>query len=298
MIKHINTNPISPNRVVVLGANGFIGGEVVRLLRGLGIVTLSIGRGELDLSSPNSARELISQLRVTDTIFYAAAKAPVKNLKMFQDNINLLAVLSDVLKNCQPQHLVYLSSDAVYKDSSELITENSCAEPASLHGAMHLTREISLKAEYDVPLAIVRPTLVYGFNDPHNSYGPNRFRMLAQKGMEIKLFGYGEELRDHIDVRDVANIILQVILHKSVGIINAVSGNTVSFLELAEYSASLSGKKVLVTKTPRIGLIPHNGYRAFNNYELKRAFPGLLLTPWREGLMFHFNKNRLKDTSE
>jgi uncharacterized protein YbjT (DUF2867 family) len=63
VIKHINTNPISPNRVVVLGANGFIGGEVVRLLRGLGIVTLSIGRGELDLSSPNSARELISQLQ-------------------------------------------------------------------------------------------------------------------------------------------------------------------------------------------------------------------------------------------
>ena len=33
--------------------------------------------------------------------------------------------------------------------------------------------------EGGVPVGILRPTLVYGANDPHNGYGPNRFRRLA-----------------------------------------------------------------------------------------------------------------------
>jgi nucleoside-diphosphate-sugar epimerase len=36
--------------------------------------------------------------------------------------------------------------------------------------------------------------------DPHNGYGPNRFRRLAAGGEEIVLFGEGEERRDHVQV--------------------------------------------------------------------------------------------------
>ena len=45
------------------------------------------------------------------------------------------------------------------------------------------------------PLALIRPTLVHGLDDPHNGYGPNRFRRLAATGREIVLFGEGEERR-------------------------------------------------------------------------------------------------------
>ena len=44
---------------------------------------------------------------------------------------------------------------------------------------MHLMRENMLKL-LDVKLCIVRPTLIYGTNDPHNGYGPNQFIRLAQ----------------------------------------------------------------------------------------------------------------------
>jgi len=46
-----------------------------------------------------------------------------------------------------------------------------------------------------IPLAILRPTLVYGAGDPHNGYGPNRFRRLASANQPIVLFGEGEERR-------------------------------------------------------------------------------------------------------
>ena len=48
-------------------------------------------------------------------------------------------------------------------------------------------------------------TLVYGFLDPHNGYGPNLFVRKSKFENQIKLFGNGEELRDHIDIRLVSD---------------------------------------------------------------------------------------------
>ena len=63
---------------------------------------------------------------------------------------------------------------------------------------MHLVREVMLRSALTAPLAILRPTLLYGAADPHNGYGPNRFRRLAAAGQDIVLFGEGEEQRDHV----------------------------------------------------------------------------------------------------
>ena len=60
-----------------------------------------------------------------------------------------------------------------------------------------------LASEVKAPLAILRPTLIYGEKDPHNGYGPNQFRRKANKGEAITLFGEGEERRDHVAIDDV-----------------------------------------------------------------------------------------------
>ena len=39
-----------------------------------------------------------------------------------------------------------------------------------------------------IKMCIVRPTLVYGSNDPHDGYGPNKFIRNAQSKKYIKLF--------------------------------------------------------------------------------------------------------------
>jgi UDP-glucose 4-epimerase len=83
----------------------------------------------------------------------------------------------------------------VYSDAPVPLTEESRTEPGSMHGTMHLARELMLKATVKAPLAVVRSTLIYGEGDPHNGYGPNRFRRLAAAGQEIVLFG---EVPEHI----------------------------------------------------------------------------------------------------
>jgi UDP-glucose 4-epimerase len=188
------------------------------------------------------------------------------------------------LKDRPVAHVIYISSDAVYKDSAEPISESSCAEPGSLHGVMHLVREVMLRSEFAGPLTLVRPTLTYGIDDPHNGYGPNRFRRLAAAGKDLTLFGEGEEQRDHIAVADIAELVLCIVLHRSTGVVNAVSGEVVSFRTLAQFIAAHFTPPMTIKGSPRSGPMPHNGLRPFAPSAALRAFPGFTFTPWRKGI--------------
>ncbi|MDB4214573.1 NAD-dependent epimerase/dehydratase family protein [Burkholderiaceae bacterium] len=284
MLSHLRNRAMNPHRVVVLGAGGFIGGAILRKLKVDGIPTEALGRPALDLLQPHAADLLAAALSAKDTLIFASAKAPCKDLAMLRENTLMVEVVCAALKKQPVEHVVYISSDAVYKDSPKPITENSCAEPGSIHGLMHLTREVALHQEFDGPLAIVRPTLVYGYDDPHNGYGPNRFRRLVAAGEDITLFGEGEEQRDHVDVEDVADLVRLIVLHRSCGVANAVSGEVVSFRELAEFAIADLKSSSRVKGTPRLGAMPHNGFRPFDNTALIEAFPDFRFKGWRQGL--------------
>lgn len=284
MLNHGSVKPGKPRRVVVLGGGGFIAGAILRRLKADGIAAIGVGRPALDLLGTEAADQLVQTLDAQDTLIFASAKAPCKDLPMLIENTRMAEAVCAALKRKPVAHVVYISSDAVYKDSPGPLTEASCAEPGALHGVMHLTREVALRQGYAGPLAIVRPTLVYGFDDPHNGYGPNRFRRLAAAGKEIMLFGEGEERRDHVDVEDVAELVRLIVLHRSAGIANAVSGEVASFRELAEFAAAAFSPKVAVKGSPRSGPMPHDGYRPFDNAAVLKAFPGFRFKGWREGL--------------
>jgi len=283
-VKHAFAEPRRPARVVVLGAGGFIAGAIVRRLKGAGVPVEGLGRPALDLTAPGAGESLSRALRPDDALVFASAKAPCKNLEMLRENLLMAQAVCTALTRQPVAHVVYISSDAVYKDSSAPLTEQSPAEPASYHGVMHLAREVALRSEFAGPLALIRPTLVYGPDDPHNGYGPNRFRRLAAAGKEIVLFGEGEERRDHVDVEDVAALVTKVLMHRSSGIANAVSGEVVSFRELAEFFAARVSPRVPVKGSPRTGPMPHDGYRPFDNRGVLSAFPGFRFKSWREGL--------------
>jgi len=284
MIAHLHDSPRKPSRVVVLGAGGFIGGAATRRLRNEGIDVAALGRDSCDLLAPDAATRLAAELRPDDTLVFMSARAPVKDVAMLMENIRMGAAVCAALTERPVAHVVYVSSDAVYKDSAEPLSESSCAEPGSLHGVMHLTREVMLRSEFSGPLVLVRPTLTYGIDDPHNGYGPNRFRRLAAEGKDILLFGEGEEQRNHVAVDDIAELILHLVQHRSTGIVNAVTGDVVSFKTLADYIAAQFDPRVTIKDSPRVGPMPHNGLRPFTPSAALAAFPGFEFTPWRDGV--------------
>lgn len=284
MITNLHDSPRKPVRAVVLGAGGFIGGAAARLLRSQGIEVTALGRDSCDLLAPDAATRLVAELRPDDALVFVSARAPVKNVAMLMENVRMGEAVCAALRSQPVAHVVYVSSDAVYKDSAEPLSESSCAEPGSLHGVMHLTREVMLRNEFSGPLALVRPTLTYGIHDPHNGYGPNRFRRLAAERKAIVLFGEGEEQRDHVAVNDIADLVLRIVLHRSAGIVNAVTGDVVSFRTLAEFIAGQFAPPVAIKGSPRVGPMPHNGLRPFAPSAALAAFPEFTFTRWQEGV--------------
>ena len=284
MIQSIHQTPPQPTRVVVLGAKGFVGSTTINQLSEKKIPTLGLSRENIDLLEPNAAEKLVSYLQKNDTLVITSAIAPCKNYAMLSDNILMMKHICAALSQCKVNHVIYISSDAVYSDSMQKLSENSPTAPDSLHGIMHVSREMMLKSLDNISLLILRPSLLFGKNDPHNGYGPNQFYRLALKNAPIKLFGQGEEKRDHVYIEDVAELVHLAIQFHTQGTLNITTGEVVSFSEIAREVNQLCNSKNRIVPTPRTGPMPHNGYRAFDNTLCKKMFPNFRYTPLKEGL--------------
>ena len=289
MLKHLNTESILPTRVVILGAGGFVSSAAQRRLEAQNVPVLALTQAMLDLTHKDAGARLANLLRTDDALLFVAAKAPVKSEAMLIENLRICESVCEALKKAPVNQLIYISSDAVYADSDKPLTERSCAQPGSLHGVMHLAREVMLANAWQGQLCFLRPTLIYGKDDPHNGYGPNRFLRLTAMREEIVLFGEGEERRDHVWVEDVAEIVSRVLFYRSTGILNIATGEVVSFREIAGQVALLSARPTKIKGTPRVGPMPHNGYRAFNNASSYSAFPDFRYLPISEGLKLCYN---------
>jgi nucleoside-diphosphate-sugar epimerase len=85
-------------------------------------------------------------------------------------------------------------------------------------------------------------------------------------------------------IADLAELVALAIGYRSAGVLNVATGTTSSFRELAEAVVRLSGRSAQIVGTPRVGPMPHNGYRAFAIDACQAAFPEFRYTELAEGL--------------
>ena len=190
-----------------------------------------------------------------------------------------------IIRNIELSNFIYISSDAVFSDSNLLISEKTKKEPENLHGLMHLNRENILKSLFsNNKLTILRPTLVYGIGDKHNGYGPNYFLHQIKNSENIRIFGKGEELRDHIHIDDLSNLIYLVIKNNLVGEFNLVTGNVLTFNHIAKAMIKRFKSKISINYVNRNSPMPHNGYRAFNNKKILNSLKNFKFTNFKKTL--------------
>ena len=227
----LKKNISNEKRILLLGG-GFISLEFSKLLKKRNKKVICINREKIDFLKKNSIKKINKIIKHKDIVFIIAAEAPVKTVKMFSNNMIILKNILLGLGKKNLHKVIYLSSDAVYTDSMKPLNEKSKTEITNLHGLMHIVREKILTNYFKDKLLIFRSTLVYGENDPHNGYGPNQFIRSAKKKNLIKLFGKGEEKRDHIWVSDLTEMMYQIIYNNKknlLGVFNLASVKIISF---------------------------------------------------------------------
>ena len=116
------------NRVVILGANSFIGKAIVKKFISQNIKPVLVTRKNADLEKKQSFNKLKKILKKDDTIIFIAAVAPVKNIEMLNQNLLICKNIIESLKIKKPNHVIYLSSDAVYSDSKNKINEKEISK--------------------------------------------------------------------------------------------------------------------------------------------------------------------------
>jgi UDP-glucose 4-epimerase len=285
MIRHL-TSETNPLRVVVVGSSGFVGQDITRTLRESGTEVVALTSADVDLTKPESIDTLGRMIGEPDSLVIVSAITPDKgkDAATLMRNLAMGQHLSAFLEQAKRAHVVYISSDAVYADDANPVREDSCCDPSSFHGLMHLVRErmfAEAVRKTATPYLILRPCAVYGGGDTHNSYGPNRFLRTALNDHQISLFGQGEEKRDHIYIKDLSRLAALCLARSSEGVLNVATGQSVSFFEVAEKIAQLCGDGVEIKGSPRANPVTH---RHFDVTNIHKAFPGFVLTSLDDGL--------------
>ena len=286
MLVHLNDNAETPERVVVVGSRGFIGAALVSRLRQEGIPALPVSSTEIDLTQTSADEALAARLRASDAVVMLSCRTPDKGRDLGTTMQNLAMGYNFALAAAKAgcRHVVYFSSDAVYANDTQWVTDDTRAEPNSPYGAMHLTREVLLKSTMAKALAVIRPTLVYGLADTHSSYGPNRFRRMSDKDGKISLFGAGEERRDHILIDDLIELTLRVLRRRSIGMLLGVTGRSPSFGEIAALVARQSDPPAEIVQLPRASLAAPILHRHFDITGVLSAFPDMRYTAIEDGV--------------
>jgi UDP-glucose 4-epimerase len=218
--------------ILVCGAAGFIGRNLVRVLKSKGFSVIGLGRGVLTsqdqhlmgLSAWNSADVSIDSLHAVLNgedplaIIQCAGTGSVSAVynaphDAYISSVGSIAgILEYVRTRCrQRTRVVYISSSAVYGAYSDGdSTESSPCQPISPYGFLKLAAEELCRAynqSYGVRVAVVRPFSVYGNGlrkqllwDAMNKLISNQYSFL----------GTGHELRDWIHVDDVSKLLCDV----------------------------------------------------------------------------------------
>jgi UDP-glucose 4-epimerase len=286
MIEHRQSSPRKPKRVVIAGASGFVGTDLCAKLQGDGVKVVPLSSTDLDLCNSGSVEKLQGLMETDDVVVFVSARTPDKgkDIHTLMSNLAMGENFCAALSKQACKQVVYVSSDAVYADDANPIREDSCCHPSGYHGIMHLAREAMLRetcSAAKIPLFILRPSLLFGAGDTHNGYGPNRFMRLAQSGEDIKVFGDGEEKRDHVYVPDLTELTHAGIGHCSEGVLNVATGQSHSFHDVATAAIAQLGSKSQIAPQPRSTTITH---RHFDVTEIHKTFPGFSITSLETGL--------------
>lgn len=272
-------------KALVTGGAGFIGSNVVGLLLkgGHSVVVLddlSTGyRCNLDPfpqvefieGDVRDAETVARAMDGADVIFHLAAS--VGNIRSIENpiqdsEVNVIGTLRvlEAARRAAVRKIVFSSSAGIFGELKYLpIREDHPVEPDSPYGASKLAAEklcLAYAKLYDMEVVCLRYFNVYGINQRYDAYG-NVIPIFAHRllhGLPLIIYGDGEQTRDFVNARDVAQAnLLAAETNDLSGAFNIASGTAITINHLANMMREVSGIDTGVEYAPpRKGDVRHS----------------------------------------
>jgi UDP-glucose 4-epimerase len=187
---------------------------------------------------------------------------------LLDSEINVLGTLTvlEAARRHGLRKLVFSSSAGIFGELKTLpIAEDHPVEPDTPYGASKLGAEklcLAYAKLYPLECVCLRYFNVYGVNQRYDAYG-NVIPIFAHRmlrGLPLTIYGDGEQTRDFVNVRDVAEANYGAAMSRGVsGAFNIASGTRVTINALVALMADASGVTPQVEHgPPRKGDVRHS----------------------------------------
>lgn len=291
--------------IAVIGSNGFIGRHLTEKLIDLRAHNLLLfGRSpnsyfgrtlpyqQLD---QNDRAAVKRQFAEVDFVFYLASSSiPASSwndpLLEIENNLRPFINFMEALSETSVKKICFVSSaGTIYGPSSEKLTEDAPKHPFSPYGITKLSMEYFLnyfKTKYKIEHDICRVSNVYGMGqDTSSGLGLiNTFLEKIIAGQPLKVFGSGQNKRNYIFVKDVAELLCCTLnggLNES-GIYNIASNDSISISEAIEQIKAVVTEQVSIEYAPNRD--SDNSAILLDNSRITSRFPDFKFTDLEEGI--------------
>ncbi len=278
-------------KVLITGANGQLGKELVELFTEKGFEVYGFGRDKMDITNQAQVQEVISTLK-PNIILHSAAHTQVDLAESEPEqafSINAYGTRNvAVAAEAVGAKLVYVSTDYVFDGTAdEPYNEFSPTSPLGVYGKSKLAGEQFVR-DLHSKFFIVRTSWVYG------KHGANFVKTMLKLGEER------EELSVVADQRgcptytlDLAHVILELVDTKAYGVYHVSNSGSCSWYEFAKEIFEISEMKVQINPCTtadfhRPAARPANSVFEHMSIKLNNFTP---IRHWREALSSFLKKN-------
>jgi nucleoside-diphosphate-sugar epimerase len=253
--------------VILTGADGFIGRQAIlpMLDRGFEVHAVSnieptadllfenVTWHKVNLLDANEVKELTEKLKATHLLHFAWYVEHGKFWNSEQNKVWVDASL-ELLKNFQAnggKRVVVSGTCVEYDlDKDEFLKENSTPlKPHTLYGKSKLELQQRL-AELNLNWAWGRIFFLFGENEHPNRLVSSVINSLLKD--EFADCSHGEQIRDFLDVKDVADAFVALLDSDINGAVNIASGKTRTIKSIVQKIADIIGNSEKV----RFGVVP------------------------------------------
>ncbi|KRQ93000.1 hypothetical protein CQ12_38415 [Bradyrhizobium jicamae] len=178
-------------RVLVTGADGFVGRHLVRYLAMRGYKVIAASRAAFTLDNPNIAAVSLPDISMLfdwqpivskcDAVVHLAGIAHKHADDSLYDRVNHRATsaLARAISGSGAKHLVFVSSIAAQSGSyaDHVLTEDDFPTPHNAYGRSKFAAEQAIRAT-DISFTILRPVVIYGDGEKGNFAAVHRLSRL------------------------------------------------------------------------------------------------------------------------